>query len=114
MDFKPFALCTLPNGNLLITSQTAKTLTIWDSNYKIIKVVDKINNQNISPRYVTTNNRERVYVTVADDRVIQMDLDFNFINEFDKDVSGKKQLKLSLDIAYYSNSLYICDAKIWI
>ena len=92
LDFGPTSFYTLPNGNLVIASRKSKVLKIYDSEFKLIKTVDKINNKTFKPQYLTSNGKNSIYITDGlNIHIIQTDLDFNFIKQFGSKCSSNQK-----------------------
>ena len=89
LGFIPTSSFTLPNGNLVIASYESADLKIYDSEFKLIKRVDKINNRKFNPKYLTSNGKNSIYLTdCSAHQIIQTDLDFNFIKQFGSEGSS--------------------------
>ena len=112
LDVEPKDTCVLSSGNLLIASRSSKNLKIYDDTFKIIKTIDRINNQNFTPLSITTNGRNYIYIADEQlDRILQTDLDFKLIHSYGTRGSENNQLCSPLDIIFDKNSIYICDTQ---
>ena len=63
LEFISTSFYTHPNGNLVIASHESKFLKIYDSVFKFIKTIDKINNNTFYPQYLISNNKNSIYIT---------------------------------------------------
>ncbi len=112
LGFEPTSFDALPKGNLVIASLESKALQIYDKEFKLIKTIDKINNQTFSPLYLTSNGKNSIYITnYNENQIIQTDLDFNFIKKFGGKGSTNQQLDLPSGITFHGDSIYVCDSN---
>ena len=114
LGFEPYSFHTLTNGNLVIASfeWEPNALKIYDKEFKLIKTIDKINNQTFSPRYLTSNGKNSIYLTyIRSDKIIQTDLDFNFMKQFGGTGSTNQQLDHPSGITFHGDSIYVCDSN---
>ena len=112
LDTEPKDFCTLSNDKLLVASRSSKNLKIYDSNFKLIKTIEKINCQSFTPFSIATNNRNSIYMTEEmQDKIIQCDMDFNFIKAFGTRGSENDQLHAPLDIIFNKNAIFVCDSN---
>ena len=51
LDYAPSSFFSLPNWNLVIVSLESKVLQIYDSEFKLINTIDKINSKAFSPMF---------------------------------------------------------------
>ena len=112
LDYLPDTIYTLLNGNLAVTCRELKILRIYDSKFRFIKRIYKINNKSFNPEYLTSNGKDLIYVTdPCADKIIQTDLNFNFIKQFGSKGSSNQQLDKPTGLTFYENSVYVCDKK---
>ena len=112
LDFEPTSFYTLPNGHLVIAGYYSQVLKIYDSEFNLVKTIDKINNKTFRPLYLTSNGKKSIYITdCSAHQIIQTDLDFNFIKQFGSKGSSNQQLYYPLGIEYYEDSVYVCDSN---
>jgi hypothetical protein len=112
LGFKPTSFHTPPNGNLVITCREPNAVKIYDKEFKLIKTIDKINNQTFSPLYLTSNNKNSIYLTyISSDKIIQTDLDFNFMKQFGGTGFTNQKLFYPRGITFDEDSIYICDSN---
>ncbi len=112
LGFQPCSFHAPSNGNLVIASLESKALKIYDKEFKLIKTIDKINNQTFSPLYLTSNGKNSIYITnYIENQIIQTDLDFNFIKQFGGKGSTNQQLDYPRGITFHENSIYVCDVN---
>ena len=110
LGFEPTSFHTLTNGSLVIASLESKALQIYDKEFKLIKTIDKINNQTFVPLYLASNDKKSVYLTDwIGHKIIQTDFDFNFIKQFGGKGSTNQQLDLPFGITFHEDSIYVCD-----
>ena len=102
----PNDLCILPNGNLLFSNYfTSKQLSVYDDNFVFIKNVSKINEKEINPFSVETNNKDKIYINNWT-KIFMTDLDFNYLSEYG---SNTNDLNGPCFMLFYDESLYVCD-----
>ena len=112
LGFEPTSFNALPNGSLVIASLEWKALKIYDRELKLIKTIDKINNKTFAPQYLTSNGKNSVYLSDRiGHKIIQTDLDFNFIKQFGGEGSSNQQFKFPLGITFHKDSIYVCDSN---
>ena len=112
LNHSPSLFYILPNENIAIGGKESKNLSIYNFNFKLIKTIDKINNKNFSPSCLTSNGKNFFYITDSTDhKIIQTDLNFNYVNHFGGKGSSNKLLDKPKAIDYYENSIYVCDRK---
>jgi hypothetical protein len=80
-----------------------------NSDLKIIKTIDKINNESFTPRYITTDGRNKIFFTALKSRIIKTDLDFKFIKQFGSKGTGNENLDKPCGICYFEEFIYVCD-----
>lgn len=80
-----------------------------DSNFKVIKTISKINDEIFTPRFITTDGRNRIFFTALKSRILKCDLDLKFIKQFGTKGSGNEQLDKPCGIKYFENFIYVCD-----
>jgi hypothetical protein len=108
VDFEPFSLCSLSNGNLL--SCNNESLTIFDKNLKIIKSVTKFDTLSLFCFYATTNHKDKIYISNSEEnRVIITDLELNMIKIIGTYGKSNDQFDHPRGISYYESHIYICD-----
>jgi hypothetical protein len=112
LGFEPTSFHTLPNGSLVIACRESKALKIYDKEFKLIKTIDKINNQTFVPLYLTSNGKNSIYLTdIRSDKIIQTDLDFNFMRQFGGKGSTNQQLDYPIGITFHEDSIYVCESN---
>jgi hypothetical protein len=112
LGFEPISFDALPNGNLVIASNESKSLKIYDREFQLIKTIDKINNKTFSPQYLTSNDKNTVYLSDRiGHKIIQTDFDLNFIKQFGEEGSTNQQLDDPLGVIFHDNSIYVCDSN---
>jgi hypothetical protein len=98
----PSDLVFLANGNLLFANYlTTKNLSIYDENFIFIKNVSKINDQDIRPFSLETNNKDCIYINNLN-RIIMTDLDLNYLKEYEY------KLECSCYMMFHNELLYVC------
>lgn len=69
-------ICVLPNQCLLSASH--RSLTLYDKNLNVIKKLSKIGNKKVLPSGVTTNGKDRIYISdQINHQIIMTDLNFS-------------------------------------
>ena len=108
----PSLIYSLPNENLVVASNESKNLSIYNSDFDLIKTIDKINNKIFSPNCLISNGKTFIYILDSPiHQIIQTDLNFTYLNHFGGRGSTNQLLDKPSSIAYYENSIYICDRK---
>ena len=73
----------MPNKTLLSANHDQKNLTLYNENSDLIKTIDRIGNQDISPIGLAINYKNEIYISNYSHHSIDMiDLDFNKIRSF--------------------------------
>ena len=109
LEVEPLHCCSLPNNNLLVSSDSSNCLKMLNSDLKTIKTINKINNESFTPRYITTDGLNKIYFTALKSRVIKTDLDIKFIKEFGSKGCGNENLDKPCGISYFEKFIYVCD-----
>ena len=83
LDYQPTSFCTLPNETLVMavnetSGYMTRNVNIYDKEFKSFKKIKRINNKTFSPRFVTSNAKNFIFIT--DNQIIKTDMDFNFVN----------------------------------
>jgi hypothetical protein len=111
LDTDPNDMYILPNGTLAIVNSSQKNITLHDRNLLLIKTVEKINNKKFHPLRITSNDKNRIYITdLTSCQVIMTDFDFNKINAVGDKGSGEYEFNYPNGIAYFEKKLYVCDS----
>lgn len=102
-------VCELPNGNLLVSSYNNSNITIYDKNFKLIRVVDRINGQSFNPLSAATNDIDKVYIShCQNNRIIMTDIDLNFIKY---STISTNDFGDPYGICYFNSFVYVCDYR---
>ena len=109
LEIEPLHSCNLPNKTLLVSSDSSHCFKMINSDLKIIKTIDKINNESFTPRYITTDGRNKIFFTALKSRIIKTDLDFKFIKQFGSKGTGNENLDKPCGICYFEEFIYVCD-----
>ena len=108
LNFEPYSLCALSNGNLL--SCNNESLAILDKNFKIIKTITKIDAYSIFCLYATTNHKNRIFFSNSEEnQVVITDLELNKIKIIGTYGRSAEQFNHPRGLTYYKNLIYICD-----
>lgn len=95
---------------MAVSNYKSKSITVYDENLILIKTVLTIDNNEINPFGITSNDLNRIYI--SDDlssSVIQTDFNFNKIKSFDlNDRSCGGSFKPN-GLCYGNNFIYVCD-----
>lgn len=103
INTRPYEITVLPNGYLVAANNDNGQLTLYDSNFNLVKSIDKISNQAISPWSITHDEKNKIYISNYACRcIISTDLDFNFIK------SQKIEWR-PYGICYKNQIVYVCD-----
>jgi hypothetical protein len=117
LDFQPTSFYSLPNDTLVIFGYETKDrdmtkyLRIYDIEFKLIKKIYTINNKTFSPRFLTSNDKNSIFITDIFDthQIIKTDIHFNFVKQFGSTGSTNHQLDCPYGISFYKNSIFVCD-----
>ncbi len=102
----PNDLVILPNGSLLFSNYfTSKQLSLYDDMFNFIRNISKINDQEINPFSVETNNKDRIYINNWTS-IYMTDLNFNYLGEYG---ASKSELNGPCFMLFYNDVLYVCD-----
>jgi hypothetical protein len=109
LDFEPRDLCILPNNCILVTSSKSKNITIYDSSFKLLKIIDQIDDQYLTPLSTTTNGKNSIFITQDDplSQIIKTDLEFKLIKIFN--VQNNDKFAIPIKLVYNEDSIYVCD-----
>ena len=118
LDYQPTSFYTLPNDTLAVAVYETKDfnmkkyLQIYDKEFKLVKKIEKINNETFSPRFLTSNGKDSIFITdVLDNQIIKTDLDFNFVKQFGSTGSTNHQLDCPNGISFHKNFIFVCDTN---
>ena len=112
LDYEPSDLCSLPNAQLLVASQESNNLKLFDSNFNLIKTIDRIMDEQFTPISVATNGKNAIYIAEKScNKIIKTDMDFNFIKNLGTTGAGNDELNDPSAIIYHENLLYVCDSE---
>lgn len=101
--------CTLQNNVLAAVDCSQRSIILFDGEFKQIKKIDNIDNKEISPLFITTNNSSRLYISeYLNSRVLVTDLNLNKIRHFDGKIDNI-QLNNPFGICFHKNIVYLCD-----
>ncbi len=103
-------ICTLSNGFILAANCKDLSLTIYDSNMKAIKTIDKINYQSFRPISIAAKGDKIFICDIANHRIIRTDLEFRRNGTFGNQGTSMNQLNHPNGICFYKQNLYICDS----
>ena len=110
MDVKPRDVCILPNNFLLVTSSESRNLTIYDQSFKLVKTINQIDDQYLTPLSAITNGKNSIFITQETCEIIKTDLDFKLIKIFGGYGQDKDQFAIPIKIVYNESSIYVCDS----
>ncbi len=99
-------VCVTPNDKLVFTK--SESLCIYDENFNLIENITTINNSNIEPLSVATNNIDRIYICDinGNPRILMTDLEFKFMSQhYDED----NIYELFFNIVFHNEFLYACN-----
>lgn len=83
LDVYPTDICVLPNGQLLVASIYTTNFTIYDEDFKLIRIVNEIDNRKFTPYGVVCDNISKIYFNDGDSSsIIMTDLEFNKIKSY--------------------------------
>jgi hypothetical protein len=105
-------ICILPNNCLVSVNYYDKSLILYNHEFKQIKKIDKINeNQNFRPFNIELNNQnQQLYISdMTNNQIIVTDIDLNFIKTFGSKGSADDQFNVPAGICYKNDHFYVCD-----
>jgi hypothetical protein len=105
-----YDICSLDNCEKLLLCNSSK-LSVYDSNFKLLEIIDKINNRQFQFTNVTTDGANAIYL--ADKRtheIVMLDLQFKKVASFGTYGKGNGNLKLPQGLVYHNNRVYVCDS----
>lgn len=110
ISVKPFDICALPNGNLVTASYVEGNVALFDRDLKLIKKIAKINDRDICPYSVTTNNENRIYIAEgSSNSIVMTDFELNYIKLYGCFGSNVNQFNPPTGVYFSSGILYVCD-----
>jgi hypothetical protein len=87
-----------------------QNLTLHDENLNIIKTIEKINGEDISPFGIAMNDNYQLYISNFNQhKIFKTDLNFNKIKSFGSVGNNNNQFRNPYDICYKNSHLYVCD-----
>ena len=102
----------LPDNNLLLAYPVQRFLSLHNPHLSFIRQIDLIDYHLIQPRYLTTNDKTRIYIAQSDHHKITVtDLDFRLIREIGSKGDGVNQFNYPLGIFWYQGSVFVCDCE---
>lgn len=112
LKIKPKDLCVLSNKYLLAANYDSNNLTMYDTEFNLVKTINRINNREIQPGYITSNKIDKIYICERHhNRIVMTDFDFNFIRQIGSKGVNNDQFNFPCGILYDNNSVYVCDSK---
>jgi hypothetical protein len=104
VDFSPFEICVLPNGNLI--SANDGSVAILDHRLKTMRKKDFENSSIIG----LASNNDSIYVTDFNKHCVYlMNLNLEIEKTFGSYGENNEQFKFPMSIACKSDILYVCD-----
>lgn len=104
VNIEAFDLCVLPNDQLLVVSYDDCSLSVFNKNFELQRVITKINNATFRPISVCTNMSDRLYISDIDNRrLIMTDLNFNLI-KYSINLNSPRGL------CFHRNYVYVCES----
>lgn len=111
LKYAPSDICLLPNGSLALTNYNDANITIHDKNLDIIQTVNRIDGMKIIPFGMTTDGKDKIYITEYETySIIMTDLDFKKLNSYSvKNTEETGQYAEFDGICYSDEFIYVCD-----
>jgi hypothetical protein len=110
VNISTFEILVLPNDHLLSANYYEKNLTLYDENFNLLKTIETINNEKISPLGIAINEKSQLYIPNFDRHQIFMtDIEFNKIKSVGTLGNDNTQFKHPYGICYKNSNLYVCD-----
>jgi hypothetical protein len=111
LNIEPYDLCILPNGNFLCADFRDHSISLFDKNLKLVKKIDKIDNEIFGPTSLTTNKEDKLYVCdYSNDRIFVTDFELTHITKvIESNQYKSNQFCDPSGICFFNKNLYICD-----
>ena len=104
-------IIVLPNNQLLCSNPDNKFLTLYDENLKLIRIIDKINEEAFKPQGIAINeDYDNLYITDQENhQIIRTDLYFNKIQSVGSYGMGDGNFKFPFGICFKNDKVYCSD-----
>ena len=107
---RPSDICVLSNGYILAANCKDLNLTLYDSNIKAVKTIDKISYQSFKPISIASKG-DKIYICdIGSHRIIRTDLEFRRTALFGSQGFGSSHLNHPHGICFHKQHLFVCDA----
>lgn len=107
---QPCDLCTF-NSHLVLANYKNLNLTIYDKNYELVSLINKINGQIFQPINLKSSDKLEL-LFISDNlkhRILVLDKNYNFVNSIGSHGTLNNQFTYPRGLAIDKNNLYICD-----
>ena len=102
----------MPNQLLLVANPVQKNLTLHNPHLSLIKTIEKIDYRAIQPRYLSTDNKNKIFISQSDHhKVTVTNLDMKMIKEIGSKGDSNYQFNYPLGVFYSDGSIYVCDGE---
>ncbi len=111
--FRVYDLCLLPNGDLLTAAFDQMNLVVYDRNFKLLKIIDKINNQNFKPISIYLNPETKsIYICdFQNHKILLIDSDYNYVKSIGSQGNELFEFNSPSSLCFSNNFLYVCDTS---
>ncbi len=113
LDVKPYYIINYPNNKILSSSYQDSCLSLYDENFVLIKRIDKINEEALSPLGITLNKTDgKLFISDKYlNKIFRTDFEFNYINSVGSYGTDIMKFNVPIDICFKNGYLYVCDFK---
>ena len=109
---RPYDIFGLPDDTLITANRADSNLTILNSStYELVKIIDKIENKNFTPRGISFNyQRNNIYILdELNNQIIMTSLDFKKLESYGSYGSNEHQFDDPSSICFANGYLYVSD-----
>ena len=108
---EPWDLCPIYNDYLLTANYFQSSLSLYDKNFELIRVLDAIDNLSFKSLSIATNDQiNRLYISdFFNNRVIMTNYEFQLVSVFGEYGKNFRQFNGPSGICCYEESVFICD-----
>jgi hypothetical protein len=107
---EPWDLCVIQNNYLLTANYFQSSITLYDRNFQVIRVLDAIGSLTFKSLSITTNDVDRIYISdFMNNRIIMCSYEFEPISVVGEYGTNYRQFNGPSGICYYDNCVYVCD-----
>jgi hypothetical protein len=106
LDFEPDHMIETKNKNILLSSYSGRFLALFDSEFKFIRKITEINNEELNPWAIACDESGNIYVTNdGNSSLNKLDSELNLLKSIIDDDD------MFTDFTIYKNNIYACMNK---